>query len=87
MVWSWLTEKDIDRLVRDRDVDGLANLIRQKEISRRSTGISCERYGRSLHREAEFPRRRPKKKGLRSEKHKIRVKVWEALKSQGKSIP
>ena len=31
MVWSWLTEKDIDRLVRDRDVDGLANLIRQKD--------------------------------------------------------
>ena len=32
-------------------------------------------------------RGRPKKKGLWSEKQIIRVKVWEALKSQGHTLP
>jgi hypothetical protein len=32
-------------------------------------------------------RGRPKKKGLESEKQRIRLKVWEALKSQGHNLP
>ena len=32
-------------------------------------------------------RGRPKKKGLWAEKDRIRVKVWEALKSQGYNLP
>ena len=32
-------------------------------------------------------RGRPKKKGLWAEKDRIRVKVWEALKSQGHHLP
>lgn len=34
-----------------------------------------------------MPRGRPKKKGLWAEKDRIRVKVWEALKSQGYELP
>ena len=32
-------------------------------------------------------RGRPKKQGLWAEKQRIRVKVWEALKSQGRALP
>ena len=32
-------------------------------------------------------RGRPKKEGLWAEKDRIRVKVWEALKSQGYNLP
>lgn len=34
-----------------------------------------------------MPRGRPKTSGLRAERHRIRVKVWEALKSQGTTLP
>jgi hypothetical protein len=34
-----------------------------------------------------MPRGRPKEKGLWAEKDRIRVKAWEALKSQGHNLP
>ena len=80
MVWIWLTEKDIDRLVRDRDVDGLANLIRQKDLTPEVREYLASVTADLLTGKRNFPRRRPKKKGLHSEKQKIRVKVGEALK-------
>jgi hypothetical protein len=84
----WLTTESIDRAVRERDVEWLANLIHQgddltPEVRKYLAGVIAD----LLKGKRKFPRHRPKKKGLIWEKHKIQVKIWEAIKSQGKPLP
>src|SRR6476620_7556707 len=88
MVWKWLTEKSIDGFVRERNVDWLAQLIRQADDLTPEVReyLACV-IADFLTGTRKFPRRRPKKKSLESEKQKIRVKVWEALKAQGHNLP
>jgi hypothetical protein len=88
MVWKWATEEGIEGAVRERDVDWLVRLIREGDSLTPEVReyLACV-IADLLTGKRKFPRRRPKKKGLGSEKHRIQVKVWEAIKSQGKKIP
>jgi hypothetical protein len=88
MGWHWITKSSIDDYVRGRDVDALTNLVRHgHELAPEVRDYLASVVADLLDGNRKFPRRRPKKKNLFSEKHRIRVKVWEALQSQGHKLP
>jgi hypothetical protein len=74
--------------VRERNVNLLTRLVRDgHELAPEMREYVGSVIADLLTGKRKFPRRRPKKKGLESEKQRIREKVWEALRSQGHKLP
>src|SRR5262249_19690542 len=82
------SEEGIEGAVRERDVGWLVHLIRQgNDLTPEVREYLACVIGDLLTGKRSFPSRRPKKKGLSTEKEVIAEKVWAALKSQGHTLP